>query len=173
MGAYEKLTLLGDRAVKKLSNLAEIARLNALNLKETSFQNKLFDKLGRRYFNLYGENPSEELLQITEDIKESLFKTSAYKEKLQFLRNRRVCPACGQRVSRDAVYCQRCGVMLPAPPLVIDSVPKEIISEKIIEELISEKLTSEEVISEKLTSEKIISEEITSEIIEDLVKNTD
>jgi hypothetical protein len=168
MGVYEKLTVLGDRAVKKLSNLAEIARLNALNLKETSVQNGLFDKLGRRYFNLYGENPSEELLQITEDIKESLFKTSVYKEKLQFLRNRRVCPACGQRVSRDAVYCQRCGVMLPAPPLAIGSVAEAPIKAV---EAPKESISEESISEESILQESILQESISKEIVEDLIKS--
>jgi hypothetical protein len=169
MSAYEKISSFGQYAVKRFSNIAEIAKLNALNLKENNVQSRLFEKLGRRYFSLQEESPREELLQIMEDIRESIFKASAYTEKLRFLRNRRVCPACGQRVSREAIYCQRCGIMLPLQPLIIDS---DQISDQTAVAVEDESIENveENVVEENIIKENIIEENV---IEEDLIKSAE
>ena len=77
-------------------------------------RNKDFEKLGKLYFEVFGENETDnaQINALVEDIKSKNEKIEQLKNEIKETKNARVCPKCGAFVEDNAVFCSTCGAKI-------------------------------------------------------------
>lgn len=100
----------GSDSYKKMTEKSRIKKEIARHNHE---MNRIFSDIGRK---LYSEQPDSELYKTEFD---SIREKEAEIEKLNNLLNemedRQPCPQCGELVSKDARYCDKCGTRILTP----------------------------------------------------------
>jgi formylmethanofuran dehydrogenase subunit E len=102
MDLFDTIKAQGQEVVKKAKEVTENVKLNNQIREEENKMREAFTEIGELYY--------EEHNEIQEDKYVEAFKTiELAKEKIIQLKGIRTCENCGADVSKDAVYCSKCG----------------------------------------------------------------
>lgn len=100
---------------KKTEDLVEIQKLRG-KLRSVSRAIDLdYRKLGEIIFQRFaeGEQMDEELAELCDGILELRRQAVSYKEELAGRRGQNICSSCGAPNPQNAVFCMKCGTILP------------------------------------------------------------
>lgn len=107
------ITVTGREAARKAREVTENVQLRAQLGTEKSHLKELYAALGKWYYEKsQGReweqeiHPEEELIH---GIQVLLVRIAKLEEKLASAEEKRICPACGAKIEKDAVFCSRCG----------------------------------------------------------------
>lgn len=91
-----------------------------------------YKDLGEIIFNRYaaGEAVDEEVAIICEEISQIQATIGEYKEELAKKRGCRVCPSCEAEVPMEALFCMKCGTMMPEEPSKDTEAEEEVVTEE-------------------------------------------
>lgn len=103
------ITDAGKTAAAKARDLTEILQLKSQIGSEKSRLQETYRALGKLYYQEHQDEEEHPQAAVFEAVRESRKRIALMEEKLRDLENTAVCPACGARVSKDAVFCSRCG----------------------------------------------------------------
>lgn len=99
---------------KKATDIADssVLAISASNMKNEI--EKKYTELGRIYYIgvKSGSANEDDLEDITGEIDILMEQLEAVKEKRASLRNKKICPKCKRVVSKDSLYCNKCGAPL-------------------------------------------------------------
>ncbi len=73
---------------------------------------KAYAKLGKACYKELKDTQNEEIAGIISVIDEMLKEIDEAKTNLAELRNKRICPKCGQYIEKNSVFCNLCGEKL-------------------------------------------------------------
>ena len=90
-------------------NHSEIARVNNMMSMEAGRMVKLYNELGRKYFERTKENPDSEFENIFNEIKTCKNRIAEYTETLNRLKGIKICVECGAQINIRAPFCSVCG----------------------------------------------------------------
>lgn len=74
--------------------------------------NKAYVEIGKKYFEFNSEAPAEEYADNVRTIIDCKEKLDLLKKELSALDDKKPCPKCGELVSKDQIYCDKCGEKL-------------------------------------------------------------
>ena len=118
MGTDRIFEELGDtisRTAKAISEKAdgflEIQKMNSKVNAQKRQIGKSLEKLGALVYQRYvdGEQMDLELSGICDEVTQHKMAKAEYEEELARLQGKKVCPACGKTLHKDAAYCSYCG----------------------------------------------------------------
>ena len=108
--------------IQKGKDAASIAKLNRMISSEESGMEKLFEQLGRFYFDRCSQalsDPDAPAQELEEQIKtcmdeivDSQRKISEYQEEIRKLQGVVPCPQCGAGIPEGAAFCPECGTKM-------------------------------------------------------------
>ncbi len=112
MGFFNELS---DSIVNTTKDLGKMAQ-NATDATKLSYDkkvkeaelSKLYEKLGRKYYEEHKDEESEEIQAITEIIN----KIQELSNDILDKKGAKACPKCGALVKGEAAFCSNCGTKL-------------------------------------------------------------
>lgn len=107
--AGEKMSKAASGAADKAKLIAEKTKLNSQINNEKSNIEKVYKELGKKYFEVSGNNPGEEFAEMVARINESMNRISDIQQQLASLEVENTCPKCGAAMKKDQQFCQACG----------------------------------------------------------------
>jgi len=102
--------------IQKGKDTVNVTKFNRMITDENKTITKLMEKLGQRYYALYGEAPEESMRELVEGIRECEARIREYEENIKELQGITKCPACGADVPNGAAFCPECGTRSAAAP---------------------------------------------------------
>lgn len=102
-------------AIQKGKDIADSAKMSSMISEEEKKISSNFLTLGMKYFEECGDNPSETLAELVNNIRESKAKIAELEEKIKDLKGVGKCPSCGADVAKGAAFCPSCGAKQPVP----------------------------------------------------------
>lgn len=111
----KSITNAAEKVTKKTEAFIEMQKLRGqIHSARRSVQRNYKD-LGEIIFNRYaaGETVDEEIAIICEEISQIQADIGEYREDLARKKGCRVCASCDAEVPEDAMYCMKCGSMMP------------------------------------------------------------
>ena len=112
----KKVSKTGQGALKKTKSMAEKAKINAQIASENKAIRDNYSMLGRRYYELFGGAPDDDLAEFVAAIRDAMMNIDRYRAQIQKIKGVERCPACGADLSDGAVFCTACGTKLIEPP---------------------------------------------------------
>ncbi|OQB16096.1 MAG: Rad50 zinc hook motif protein [Firmicutes bacterium ADurb.Bin193] len=99
---------------KKSGEVLEVSKLTLAISAANSDIKEEYEKIGRIIYEGREKNDltTEELNAHFEAIDGLLAKIGEYRQKLNEIKNVRVCPVCGAELSKDSTFCAKCGEKL-------------------------------------------------------------
>lgn len=95
--------------------MADIKNLKKCISEEEEKIEKNYQKLGKLYYELKGNEPEAELEELVAVIRGSYEKIDEMKDKIAELENAQKCPVCGTVLERDMIFCVGCGTKIEWP----------------------------------------------------------
>ncbi|MGN1412320.1 MAG: zinc ribbon domain-containing protein [Oscillospiraceae bacterium] len=97
--------------------------------KENSTIKEQYSEIGKKYFELFGDNPTDEFAPFIDKINASRDNISKLNSKLAELDDYVVC-SCGAKVPKNVAFCSNCGSAIVVPTIDEDVViVKESVSD--------------------------------------------
>jgi hypothetical protein len=99
---------------KKTGELTNIAKIKITLKSEEAKLSECFEEIGRLYYaHLHdGVDNAEEIGSIVSEADGIVAKVADVSAELAKLQKSVVCPACGEKISDEAAFCQFCGAKL-------------------------------------------------------------
>lgn len=94
---------------QKGKDIASIAKFNRLIADEERDITKIFEQIGKKYFEEHGEDFEESFGEMFTGINEAKERIKGYKDTLDNLQGIVRCPNCGTDLPGDAQFCPECG----------------------------------------------------------------
>lgn len=109
MGFFDEL---GDSIVKTTKDLGKMAQ-NTGDITKLTYDKKLkeqelvklFEKLGKKYYEEHESDESEEI----KEIKAAKLRIQELEDEIMSIKGGKACPKCGALVKTGAMYCSSCG----------------------------------------------------------------
>lgn len=123
MGFFEdigkSITDASQSAVQKGKDIADVAKYNSQISDEEKKVAGLYEQLGRKYVELYGESPDDSFKEYVDSIKQSEEAIIGYKDKVIELKGNTKCTSCGAEIPAGSMFCSVCGnkVTVPEQPV--------------------------------------------------------
>lgn len=117
--------------VEKAKDLTEVLQLKSQISSERAKMNDAYTSIGKTFFKMTEDEISEPYKNDFEAVRTCIAKISALEEEISVLEGIRICALCGAKVSKDSIYCGKCGAFMdkrqepeeemeePAVPVVI------------------------------------------------------
>jgi hypothetical protein len=124
MGLKDKMEHFGQKVggtVAKVQDstktFAEKTKLKSKINAENDKINKIYASIGKKYIEIFGENPSEEFAGFITEINEANQLIKDYNVQLAAFDDAIYCTNCGSQISKDSEYCSKCGAKqeIPSP----------------------------------------------------------
>lgn len=95
--------------------MADISNLKKCISEEEEKIEKNYQKLGKLYYELKGNEPESELEELVAFIHNSFDKIDKMNEEIAELENVQKCPVCGTPLESDMIFCVGCGTKIEWP----------------------------------------------------------
>ncbi len=157
--AMDTLAEAGKGVSKKASEVSAVTKANLKVVNDERDLQDMFQQLGQEFLENYPEQATEMFANIVGRIEKKKKQLEQDREELARLKGQKTCPHCGEMISVNANYCEKCG----KSTVVVEQIDDESQAEKEdfqgVEEEISEK-------TEKIDGEETLekSEEIEEKI---------
>lgn len=122
MGFKDTMEHLGQKVggtVAKVQDstktFAEKTKLKSKINSENDKINKIYASIGKKYVEMFGENPSEEFAGFITEINESNQLIKTYNVQLAAFDDTIYCTNCGSQISKDSEFCSKCGAKQEVP----------------------------------------------------------
>lgn len=123
----EKISSTSKDVAKKTKDLTEIAKINMhIGSEEDKLKIKYLE-IGKLYYELYHDTPSEQFINLCEEITASINQIESSKRQILNIKGVKICSNCGAEVLQDAAFCGSCGVK------VEEEIPEEALTEVDVE----------------------------------------
>ncbi|OMH19753.1 hypothetical protein AC231_18835 [Clostridium pasteurianum] len=98
-------------AVKKTGEFIEISKLNLDISCEEKKIDVLYAKIGKKIYAQYMKDRfvNNNFIKYCKEIDEIKYKISSIEKKILKVQNKKICPLCGNELTKNAVYCEHCG----------------------------------------------------------------
>jgi hypothetical protein len=124
----ETITNKSKDVARKAKDLAEIASLRTqITIQENSV-NRVFQELGKMYYEQHKAGTGDDIAEKCIQIDDAVAEIERLKQAVMKLKGIRKCPVCGVEVDEIAVYCFKCGALLPVP----EAAPEEPAAEEAV-----------------------------------------
>ena len=144
----KKLSQVGQSAVRKTKEVADIAKYTASIAEEERNITKLYAQIGQAYVQLHTEDAPEDMKELIQQIWNAQEKIQEYRAQLRQLKGVELCPNCEAEVDKDAQFCGKCGTKMPEPPAPVVVEPEEAPVEEAPAEPVEEVVHEGEVVEE-------------------------
>ncbi len=104
---------LGSKVAEKTTSSAENIKLTTSIKDEERQIANAYQEIGKKYRELFGENPGEEFAFLLEDIAKRELLVSEYRKKIQQNKGKMNCESCGAEIECTADFCAKCGTKNP------------------------------------------------------------
>lgn len=101
----------GKIASSELSTYTEMIK------KEEEQMQEAYAEIGKLYVSVHGNDPEEAFSQWVGQIEQAKSRIAELQQKIQSLKEVRVCPSCGKEVPVEAAFCIFCGTPMPKKPV--------------------------------------------------------
>lgn len=109
----KKITQVGQSAVQKTKDMADLAKINsAISAEEGSLDN-LYYRIGKLYVERHPDTSEKEFAEIIAMIRETEQKIAEYRQQAQDIKGVKRCEKCGAEVPAGAAFCNACGTPMP------------------------------------------------------------
>lgn len=108
-------------ALQKGKDMAETAKINSMISDEEASIHKLYEQIGKKYYDSHKDSPNDEFKESFEFIKMAEAKIDDYKQKIRELKNVIVCTSCGAEVPDGSLFCAVCGAKVENQAPVADT----------------------------------------------------
>jgi len=124
MGFKDKLENLGQKAGSTFAKVQDSTKTFAEKTKIKSKINaendkieKIYNSIGKKYFEMFKDNPSEEFANFISEINDANELIKTYNIQLAAFDDTIYCTNCGSQIAKDSEYCSKCGAKqeIPAP----------------------------------------------------------
>ena len=95
--------------IQKGKDVANVAKFSRLISDEERAMSKLFEQLGRKYFDLRSEANEEDFADLIIGVKESQERIREYQDSIKELQGITKCVNCGGDIPNGAKFCPDCG----------------------------------------------------------------
>lgn len=112
-GLKEMITDKSKVAADKAKNVAGVLQLKSKLSAEKDKVNKAYAAMGKAFYEAHKEEGCEDFAESFAEIGESLAKITELEDAILELEGNRVCPECGAKVDKDALFCKKCGAPMP------------------------------------------------------------
>lgn len=109
---------VGQSTIQKGKDIADVAKYNSLINEEEKRITGIYEQIGKRYVEEFGETPAEAFTEHMDALKTSKDKIADYQQKLKDLKGISICPACGAEVPNGSLFCAACGTKMVTPSVV-------------------------------------------------------
>lgn len=96
-------------------DIAGVAKYNSMIIEEEKQAGATYEKIGRIYVELFGDEAPDNLKELVASVRESETKISEYKETVRSLKGVAVCEKCGAEIPKGSMFCSVCGEKVPEP----------------------------------------------------------
>lgn len=144
----KKLSQVGQSAVQKTKEVADIAKYTASIAEEERNITKLYAQIGQAYVQLHAEDAPEDMKELIQQIWAAQEKIQENRAQLRQLKGVELCPNCEAEVDKDALFCGKCGAKMPEPPAPVVVEPEEAPVEEAPDEPVEEVVHEGEVVEE-------------------------
>lgn len=124
-GIGKKLSQTSQDVVKKTKNFADSAKYSGMIIDEEKNIHSLYTELGKACYELYKEEPQEELRDLIGKINSAFSRIDQYNEQIALLNGAQKCPRCGVMVPDGGMFCNSCGAKLPPKASAQPAAPAE------------------------------------------------
>lgn len=107
--AMDTLTVAGKGVSKKAGEVSAVAKANLKVVNRERDLQDMFRQLGQEFFENYPEQATEMFADIVGRIEKKQKQLEQDREELARLRGQKTCPHCGEMISVNANYCEKCG----------------------------------------------------------------
>lgn len=107
--AMDTLTVAGKGVSKKASEVSAVAKVNLKVVNTERDLQDMFRQLGQEFYEKYPEQATELFSNIIGRIEKKQRQLEQDKEELAKLKGQKTCPHCGEMISVNANYCEKCG----------------------------------------------------------------
>lgn len=128
----KKVSELSGSVMEKTKTSTENLRLNkAIGDEEKSIA-QAYQEIGRKYRQLFGENPLPEFADLLAEIERREAVVAEYRSKVQQNRGKVPCAGCGTEIAVTSAFCPTCGAKneYQPPKPVEPTIPEEVPAEK-------------------------------------------
>lgn len=107
--AMDTLAVAGKGVSKKASEVSAVTKANLKVVNSERDLQDMFRQLGQEFFENYREQASELFPDIIGRIEKKQSQLAQDREELAKLKGQKTCPHCGEVISVNANYCEKCG----------------------------------------------------------------
>lgn len=107
--AMDTLAVAGKGVSKKASEVSAVTKANLKVVNSERDLQDMFRQLGQEFFENYPEQATELFSDIIGRIEKKQRQLAQDREELARLKGQKACPHCGEIISVDANYCEKCG----------------------------------------------------------------
>lgn len=119
--AMDTLTVAGKGVSKKASEVSAVAKANLKVVNEERDLQDMFRQLGQEFLENYPEQATELFGDIVGRIEKKQRQLEQDREELARLKGQKTCPHCGEMISVNANYCEKCG----QSTIIVEQLDKE------------------------------------------------
>lgn len=127
----KRLTELGNGALSKTKDIADVAKLSLSIAEEERNLQTLYQEIGKIYVENHAGDFEEIFVEQMTGILEIKAKIEEYEAKKKEIKKVSTCPVCGAKIPQDANFCANCGAEAPKPAEVVEEVAEE--AENVVE----------------------------------------
>ena len=98
--------------IQKGKDVANVAKFSRMIADEERAMSKLFEQLGRKYFDLRSEANEEDFTDFIIGVKESQERIRGYQDSIKELQGITKCENCEETVRPEKRYCPECGAVI-------------------------------------------------------------
>jgi hypothetical protein len=112
----KKVSQTGQEAIKKTKIMAEKTKINSQISAEKRVIADNIGRIGERYYELFCDNPDENLAPFVNAIKDAQQKIGDFEDQINKLKGIETCPKCGVELKEGMLFCSGCGARIEQPP---------------------------------------------------------
>lgn len=117
----KKITDAGRATAQKGKEVADIAKLRSQISEEQKKLREVYEQIGKRYVEEFGDSPAETFAADMDAVKLSQDKIEECQKKIAEIKGVAKCPKCGAEAPSGSAFCSACGAKMPEPePEVVD-----------------------------------------------------
>ena len=105
----KNITATSNKASNAVKEKAEYIKLSNAISAQRNREKELYQEIGKLYFEKNHEEPQQEFVELFSSVKEIKRDIKKLNNELAQYKKNITCPLCGQSISKDSTFCNKCG----------------------------------------------------------------